>query len=159
MVWLLNISTRFVLGLFGFRPGFERHVTDEDILGVIIEGERSALIHAAEREMIEDVLDLGDRVIRSIMTPRPDVAWIDAEKPQEAIAKTVRDCPYPQLLVCRATIDKVVGVVRKQDLLNQVLDGGSVDVTTALQTALIVPERTSILRTIASFERRWSTRR
>ena len=87
------------------------------------------------------------------MTPRPDVAWIDVEKPQEAIVKTVRDCPYPQLLVCCATIDKVVGVVRKQDLLNQVFDGGSVDVTRALQTALIVPERTSILRTIALFRK------
>jgi len=153
LVWLLNISTKLVLGLFGFRPGFERRLTDEDILGVISEGERSGLIHAAEREMIEGVLDLGDRLIRTIMTPRPDVAWIDIEEPQQVIVKTVRDCPYPQLLACRGTIDKVVGVVRKQDLLNQVLDGGAVDVARALQTALIVPERTSILRTITLFRK------
>jgi putative hemolysin len=153
VVWLLNISTVSVLGLFGFRPGFERHVTDEDILGVIIEGEKSGLIHAAEREMIEDVLDLADRVVRSIMTPRPDVAWINIDASPEAIVKTIRDCPYPQLLVCRGTIDKVVGVVRKQDLLNQALDAPSLDVTKALHAPLVVPERTSILRTIALFRK------
>ncbi len=153
VVWLLNVSTVSVLGLFGFRPGFERHVTDEDILGVIIEGEKSGLIHAAEREMIEDVLDLADRAVRSIMTPRPDVAWIDIDASQEAIAKMIRDCPYPQLLACRGTLDKVIGVVRKQDLLNQALDARSLDVTKALHAPLVVPERASILRTIALFRK------
>lgn len=153
VVWLLNVSTVSVLGLFGLRSGFDRHVTDEDILGVIIEGERSGLIHAAEREMIEDVLDLGDRVVRTIMTPRPDVAWINIDASQEAIVRTIRDCPYPQLLVCRGTMDKIIGVVRKQDLLNQALDGPSLDVTKALQSPLVVPERASILRTIALFRK------
>jgi hypothetical protein len=36
-VWLLNFSRAFILRLVGLHPGFERHVTDEDILGVIIE--------------------------------------------------------------------------------------------------------------------------
>jgi len=153
IVWLLNITTVSILGLFGLRPGFERHVTDEDILGVIIEGEKSGLIHAAEREMIEDVLDLADRVVRSIMTPRPDVAWINIDASQEAIVKTIRDCPYPQLLVCRGALDKVVGVVRKQDLLNQALEAPALDVAKALHTPLVVPERTSILRTIALFRK------
>jgi putative hemolysin len=98
------------------RPGFQHHVTDEDIIGVLIEGEKAGLIHAAEREMIEDVLDLSDRAARTIMTPRPDIIWIDLDGEQDATIKTIRDCPYAQLLVCRGTLDDVVGVVRKQDL-------------------------------------------
>jgi magnesium and cobalt exporter, CNNM family len=151
LVWLLNLSTVSLLGMFGFRPGFERRLTDEDIIGVLIEGEKSGLIHAAEREMIEDVLDLADRSVGTIMTPRPDVAWIDIEAPQAVIAKSVRDCPYPQVLACRGTIDKLVGIVRKQDLLEQALEHGSLDVTKALQSPLIIPERTSILRTLDLF--------
>ena len=153
LVWLLNVSSTWILNFFGLRPGFERHVTDEDIIGVILEGEKAGLIHAAEREMIEDVLDLTDRSVRTIMTPRPDVAWIDADGPQDAIVSTIRGCPYPQLIVCRGTIDKVVGVVRKQDLLNQALDGSSLDVMPSLQPPLIVPERTSILRTLDLFRK------
>ncbi|MBV8510473.1 MAG: HlyC/CorC family transporter [Xanthobacteraceae bacterium] len=151
LVWLLNATTTRILGLFGWQPGFERRVTDEDIVGVLLEGEKAGLIHAAEREMVEDVLDLTDRPIRAIMTPRPDVVWINADAPQDAIARTIRTCPFPQLIVCHGTIDKVVGVVRKQDLLNQALDGASLDIRQELQPPLIVPERTSILRTLDLF--------
>ena len=142
-----------MLGLLGLRPGFERHVTDEDILGVIIEGEKSGLIHAAAREMIEDVLDLTDRAVRTIMTPRPEVAWIDLDDPQDTIRETIRESPYAQLLACRGTIDAVVGVVRKQDLLNQVLDAPPLNVTKVLHTPLSLPERTSILRTLDLFKK------
>ena len=153
LVWLLNITTASILGLLGLRPGFERHVTDEDILGVIIEGEKSGLIHAAEREMIEGVLDLTDRAVRTIMTPRPEVTWINLEHSQDAILKTIRECPYAQLLVCNGTLDKFIGVVRKQDLLNQALAAGPLDLKKTLHLPLTIPERTSILRTLDLFRK------
>jgi putative hemolysin len=152
-VWLLNASTVPVLGLLGMRPGFERHVTDEDILGVIIEGEKSGLIHAAEREMIEDVLDLTDRAIRTIMTPRPDIVWIDLDASADAVAKAIDRCPYAQLLVCRGSLDNFVGVVRKQDLLSQALAGTPLNLAKALHAPLPIPERTSILHTLDLFRR------
>ena len=153
VVWVLNVSTVSLLGLLGLRPGFERHVTDEDILGVIVEGEKSGLIHAAEREMVEDVLDLTSRAVNAIMTPKPDVVWIDLDAPPETIVQTVRACPFAQLLVCRRTMDNVIGVVRKQDLLNQALDRVPIDVSKALQAPLLIPESVSILRALDLFRR------
>jgi putative hemolysin len=153
VVWVLNVSTVSLLGLLGLRPGFERRVTDEDILGVIIEGEKSGLIHAAEREMVEDVLDLTGKAVNTIMTPKPELVWIDLDAPREATLKTVRACPFAQLLVCRRTIDNVIGVVRKQDLLNQALDGAPMDVGSALHPPLMVPEGVSILRALDLFRK------
>ena len=153
LVWLLNVSTSSILGLLGLRPGFERHVTDEDILGVIIEGEKSGLIHAVEREMIEGVMDMSDRAVRTIMTTRPEVSWINLDDPRDAVLKMIRECPYAQLLVCRGAIDKIIGVVRKQDLLNQTLDALPLDVTKALHAPLTVPEHTSILQTLGLFRK------
>jgi CBS domain containing-hemolysin-like protein len=153
VVSLLNASSVSVLGLIGLRPGFERHVTDKDILGVIIEGEKSGLIRADEREMIEDVLDLTDRPVKMIMTPRPEIDWIDLDGPTDAILKTIRQCPFAQLLVCRGTIDTIIGVVRKQDLLNQALEGLPLDIMKALHAHFTVPEGTSILRTLDLFRK------
>ena len=153
LVWVLNASANLVLRVFGVRAGFERHLTDEDIAGVLIEGEKSGLIHAAEREMIEDVLDLADRPISAIMTPRPDVIWINVDGPEAATIKAIRECPFAQLLVCRGTLDHVAGIVRKQDLLDQSLDGRSLDITGSLQPPLAVPEQTSILRTLEVFRK------
>jgi putative hemolysin len=153
LVWLLNISTASILGLLGLRPGFERHVTDEDVLGVIIEGEKSGLIHAGEREMIEEVLDLTDRTVRTIMTPRPEITWINIDEPQDTMLRTIRECPYAQLLVCRDSLDKFIGVVRKQDLLNQALGGTPLDVMKVMHAPLTIPERTSILHTLDHFRK------
>jgi putative hemolysin len=129
LVWVLNASANLVLRIFGVRVGFERRLTDEDIAGVLIEGEKSGLIHAAEREMIEDVLDLADRPVSAIMTPRPDVVWVNVAGPEAATVKAIRECPYAQLLVCQGTLDQVIGIVRKQDLLDQSLYGRSLDIT------------------------------
>jgi magnesium and cobalt exporter, CNNM family len=133
LVCVLNAAANLVLRILGIKAGFERRLTDEDIASVLIEGEKSGLIHAAEREMIEDVLDLADRPVSTVMTPRPDVVWIDVDEPEAATVKAIRECPYAQLLVCRGTLDNVAGVVRKQDLLNQSLDGHSLDLTQCLR--------------------------
>jgi putative hemolysin len=152
VVWTLNAATGWLLNLMGLRPGFERHVTDEDIMGVLIEGERSGLIHAAEREMIEGVLDLTARKVSAIMTPRPAVAWIDFDQPKNEILAAIGRCPYAQLLVCRGSIDRLVGVVRKQDLLDQALGAAPpLDIGKALHAHLTIPEHTSILRTLDLF--------
>ena len=50
-------------------------------------------------------------------------------------------------------MDHVAGIVRKQDLLDQSLDGHSLDITRSLQPPLAVPEQTSILRTLEVFRK------
>jgi putative hemolysin len=153
VIWLLDVSTKFILHLVGLRPGFERKVTDEDIQHLIREAERSGVLHKIEREMVEGVLDLENRPVRTIMTPRPDVAWVDLDQPKDAIVSKIRACPYAQLLASRGSIDEVAGVVRKQDLLEQVLGGIAFDIQSLLQPPLVVPEGASILRTLDLFRK------
>jgi putative hemolysin len=152
-IWLLNGSARLLLRLLHLRPRFERALTEEDIHYLVAEGARLGVIHAVERDMIEGVLDLSDSPVRSIMTPRPQVQWVDLNAPKEQILGQVRSCPHAQLLVCRGSIDEVVGIVRKQDLIDQVLDGRSPDVEQVTRPPLIVHESTAILRTLDLFRK------
>ncbi|MGA2398855.1 MAG: hemolysin family protein [Steroidobacteraceae bacterium] len=151
LVWFVDLSTSFVLRIAGLKPGFERAVTEEEIHTLIAEGERSGAIQASERQMIEGVLDLADNAVRTIMTPRPDVAWIDLELPKEKILDDIRTSPHAQMLVSRGSIDELVGIIRKQDLLDQALAKREMDVEKALHPPLIVPESASILRTLDLF--------
>jgi putative hemolysin len=123
IIWVLNSSTKLALWLLRVRPRLERSVTEEDIHYLVAEGARLGVLHAVERDMIEGVLDLADNPVRSIMTPRPRVPWVDLGRPTDEVLKNVRSCPHAQLLACRGSIDEIVGVVRKQDVLDQVLDG------------------------------------
>ncbi|MGA8748270.1 MAG: CNNM domain-containing protein, partial [Pseudolabrys sp.] len=77
LVWLLSGSTRLLLRLLHVRPRLQRALTEDDIHYLVAEGARLGVIHAVERDMIEGVLDLADSPVRTIMTPRPRVQWVD----------------------------------------------------------------------------------
>ncbi|HBZ71203.1 MAG TPA: hypothetical protein DEP35_16330 [Deltaproteobacteria bacterium] len=150
---VLDRSTKFILRFMGLRPGFERRVTDEDIQSLIRQAEKSGVLHKVEREMVEGVLDLEKRAVRTIMKPRPDIAWIDLDEPKDLTVRKIRECPYAQLLASRGSIDELVGVVRKQDLLEQFIAGVPLDLVRLLKPPLVVPEGASILRAIDLFKR------
>lgn len=152
-IWLLNQSTRLTLRLFGLRPRFERAMTEDDIHYLLAEGARLGVIHSVERDMIEGVLDLADSPVRTIMTPRPRVRWLDLNGPNQEMLDQIRSCPYAQLLVSRGGIDDVVGVVRKQDLLDRMLANELPDVEEVMRPPLVLHESTTILKTIDLFRK------
>lgn len=56
-----------------------------------------------ERYMINGVLTLASRSIRSIMTPRGDISWVDANRPVDEIRIQLLDTPHSLFPVCRGT--------------------------------------------------------
>jgi len=151
ILWVLNGSSNFVLRRMGVDSEIKQTVTEEDIHSVVAEGAKLGVIHHVERDMIEGVLDLADSAVQMIMTPRPHLAWIDINEPQESIRCKLEKCPYAQMLVSRDSIDEVVGIVRKQDLLDQSLRGEQLDITRVVRPPQIIPEGTSILRALELF--------
>jgi CBS domain containing-hemolysin-like protein len=107
----------------------------------------------AEKQMIRGVLGLADRVVASIMTPRPAIVSVNLNDPKEVVLATIRNSPHAQLLVSQGSLDRVVGIVRKQDLLNLCLDSKPPDVQTVMQSPLIVRDAASILDTIELIKR------
>jgi predicted tellurium resistance membrane protein TerC len=77
----------------------------------------------AQRHMVSEVLRLADRRVDAIMTAREDVAWVDAAAAPERILEEVRDLPHREFPVALGTLDRITGVVRKEDLL----DGEALD--------------------------------
>jgi putative hemolysin len=153
VIWLLNMSTHLVLRVLGIKPRREQAMSEEDIHYLVAEGARLGVIHSAERDLIEGVLDLADNSVSAIMTPRPSLQWLDLETPRNEILERIRSCPYAQLLVCRGAVDQLVGVVRKQDLLDQFLTGKPPDVEQVTRAPLVVHESTTILRMLDLFRK------
>ena len=105
----------------------------------------------ARRDRARSPANGAQDVERRIMTPRPRIQWVDLEEPAQQVLSRVRSCPHAQLLACRGSIDEIVGIVRKQDITDQVLDGRPPDVETIARPPLIVHEATTILRTLDLF--------
>ena len=154
LVAALGWSSRVVLRLLGVQPRRDQTVTEEEIISLVAEGAESGVFAKMERRMIEGVLRLADRPVRSIMTPRRNVVWIDPDDDPQEIVHRVLACDFSRFLVCRGSVDEVIGVVRKKDLLNLCLTGNPLDLRSVGRQPLVVPETVSVLKTLDLFRSR-----
>ncbi|WAI18520.1 MAG: TerC family protein [Buchnera aphidicola (Acyrthosiphon caraganae)] len=70
-----------------------------------------------ERYMINGVLTLSGRSIRSIMTPRSNISWVNTEKNNDEIRMQLLDTPHSLFPVCKGELDEIIGIVRAKELL------------------------------------------
>src|SRR3546814_8990988 len=116
---------------------------------MIAEGTRRGVFAPAERQMIEGVLRLADRPVRSIMTPRPNVIWLDPADSPDEIRREINDSGNSRFLFCRGDIDEVVGIIHTKDLLDRLLQGQSFDLRAAAhKKPLVIHENTPIPRLV-----------
>ncbi len=151
VAWLLAASTEGLLKLLRLPTTREQTVTEEEVKSLIAEGTQSGVFEPVERQMIEGVLRLADRGVRAIMTPRPDVIWLDVNDSLEVIATEIRDSGYSRFLVCHGVVDEVQGIVSAKTLLDRVLCGQALDLRAVMIEALIVHDGTPVLRLLELF--------
>lgn len=70
-----------------------------------------------EQYMINGVLTLGIRSIRSIMTPRNEISWININQNNIKIRNQLLDTPHSLFPVCKGELDKIIGIVRAKEFL------------------------------------------
>ena len=151
----LNGLGNLVLRLFGLRPGNveESLHSPEELKLLIAASQEGGLLQEAQQEVVERVLNIGDRRISDIMTPRVDVDWIDINDNREEILRSIRECRHGQLLVGKGSIDEPLGMILKRDLLDLVLDGQPPDPMTVIRQPLVIHEATRIFKVLEQFKR------
>ncbi len=70
-----------------------------------------------ERYMINGVLTTAQRSLRSIMTPRGEISWVDAEQSEDEIRRQLLSSPHSLFPVCRGELDEIIGIVRAKEML------------------------------------------
>jgi putative hemolysin len=145
VIWLLSSSSSLVMRLLGAHRPIDSAVTEEEVKAVVAEGATSGAIEREERQMIERVLRLADKPVRALMTPRNELEWINRAGPPAEVAERVRASPVTRFIVADGRIDNVVGVVAAKDLLDQVLEGGTLSVARALRRPIVLPDTLSAL--------------
>jgi putative hemolysin len=152
-VWLLRNSTELVLRMLGLSAPRDSVVTEDEVRSLIAEGTRVGVFRPEERDMIEGVLRLADRTIRTIMTPRGEVSWVSLDATYEEVLQSLREERHVRLLVCDGSIDHPVGVVDATDVIRATSSGGELRLADVMRKTLIVPEQTRILDLIETFRR------
>ena len=135
-----------VLRLLGGRHAQQEHAEADDA------AEEAPAFAPEERNMVSGVLTLAERNVRSIMTPRSDISWVDLEADPEEIRKELLEVPHGFFPVCRGSLDEVVGVARAKDLLGELIRHGRID-EDSLRTPIYVQETTTAIKLIETLRR------
>jgi putative hemolysin len=145
LVRLLSLSTDLAMRLLRVRPKQETPVSEEEIKLLLQQGTRAGAFESAEQEMVEHVFRLGDAKVKALMTPRPEVVWLDLDDPAEEARRVVATRGHSRFPVARGELDHVLGVVYVKDLLADGLDGQPFDLEASLRPALYLPETVTAL--------------
>ncbi|MBV8158602.1 MAG: TerC family protein [Dyella sp.] len=113
----------------------------------------AAVFGKDELAMVQGVLDLAHRPVRSIMTPRPEINWIDPRESVEQLRAEVSASSHAWLPVAGDDLDQLVGVASSRDLLASLLEHGRIEVEQVVRKPLTVLESLSVLRLIEEFRR------
>jgi putative hemolysin len=145
IVWVLDVSGRLVLGLLGQTGESEEKVTDEEVKTIIAEAESAGVLEEEERDMITGVMRLADRSARGLMTPRLDVEFIDLNDPPEEMIAQLRAIRHSVVPVQDGSVDAIVGVIVRKDLLDVLFAGEQFDVRAMVKQAPVVMDRSSAI--------------
>lgn len=150
-VWVLRKSSDAVLRMLSLDRPRDSSISEEEVKALVAEGTAAGVFKPQERQMIEGVMRLADRPVRALMTPRPDIVWVDAKADKAAILRAVQGGRYSRLLVCEGTVDEPVGVVHTKDLLPIALSDQPLDLSKISKQPLIVPDNATSLRLLEMF--------
>lgn len=143
-----------MLRLLGVRAHTDPGVTEEEIRALVEQGAESGVVQPAEHQLVERVFRLGDRQVAALMTPRPDVDWLDLDESPGAMHDELAEGRRSLLLVCRGDVDHVVGFVHAEDLLARAVRGEAIDAAALealAQPPLFVPETAPAFRLLEQF--------
>jgi putative hemolysin len=151
IVYFLSAATEFGLRLIGVKHADEPAITEKEIRLLIDQGTQAGTIEETEQDLLERVFRFGDRQVSSLMTPRPDILWIDLESSEEVLRQELAGSEYSRLPVCQGVVDKVMGIVQVKDLLAQVLKGEPLNPEVCLRKPLFVPETAPAQQVLEKF--------
>lgn len=153
VVHLLSASTDLVLRVLGIGPSTEPQVTEEEIKVLIEQGTEAGTFEEAEQDMVERVFRLGDRPVNALVTPRPDIVWLDLEGSAEENRQKIMESAHSRFPVCQGGLDNVLGMLHVTDLLGRSLSGQALDLTVSLRQPVFVPESTRGLKVLELFKK------
>lgn len=149
----LEVSSSALIRLLRLREDEEPPVTESEIAVLLDQGTEAGVFVEAERDLIGRVFELGDQRAVNLMTPRPEVAWLDLEDPFDVNRELIVTSHRSILPVAMSSLDDIRGVVRAKDILAGIQSGEERELGTYLRPVEFVPEGLPALRLLETFKR------
>jgi len=98
-------------------PDKEEEASEEEIQAFIDAGQEEGILEHDEGEMIQSIVQFGDKVVREVMTPRTHIVAIDINAPLEKLVQVIISRRHARIPVYRDDLDNIEGVIHERDIL------------------------------------------
>lgn len=149
-VIVLDQATGVLLRVMGSKAQTDAGVTGEEIGVMVAQGTEAGVFEEAQQDMMESVIEMHERRISTLMTPRPDIVWLEVDDSREDLSELLAEHPHSRFPVCRGGLDQILGVVHMKDLLADFLENKALDLAARAQKPLTIPETISITKALES---------
>src|SRR5690606_35509109 len=127
LIWVLNGFANFLLRLVGIQPHpHEGAHSSEELQYLLDKGKESGDLNNAEHELVKNVFDFNQRIVKNIMVSRTKIVAIEVTDTTDESIETVMEGGYSRIPIYDVNIDQIVGVVHTKDILPLVARGQEV---------------------------------
>lgn len=145
-IWLLNTFANFILSLFGVNAvhGDESHHSSEELQYLLEQGKESGALDSNEHELIKNVFDFNERVVKNIMVPRTKISGIDISATPDELLDCLITEGYSRMPVYDDTVDKIVGIIHAKDILHLIARKTDFELKDIIRKPYFIPETKKI---------------
>lgn len=145
-IWILNGFANVVLKLFGISSigGHDSVHSTEELYYLLDQGKESGALDTNEHELIKNVFDFNERVVKNIMVPRTKISGIELSTPRTEVVEKIIAEGYSRLPVYDDIIDKIIGIVHAKDILPLLADNKDWALSDIIRKPYFVPETKKI---------------
>ena len=156
LVAFLTGITRAITRPFGADVSRAAQITADELKLIIERGGQQGILEAEEEQMINAVIELGDRRLHEVMVPRIDIVALSAAASLEAAVDTIVEEGHSRVPVYEESIDEVIGILYAKDLLPFLnsSSGPRPTVRSIMRAPLFAPESMSIDDLLHDFQRK-----
>lgn len=142
LIWVLNGFANVILKALGISnvAGHEAHHSSEELQYLLEQGKESGALETNEHELIKNVFDFNERVVKNIMVPRTKISGIELTTPHQELLDTIIKEGYSRIPVYDDTIDKIVGIVHAKDILPLLVNNNELVLKDIIRKPYFIPE-------------------
>lgn len=153
-IWFLNATSNVALRMMGVKKvGEEDFHSEEELRLILTESEEGGAIKPSENELIQNVFDFDDRIVKQVMVPQNRVIALDVELGKNEIIKQVIEEGFSRLPIFLGDIDNVIGIVHSKDLLRAIIDNKFRSLKEIMRPVHFIPESMKINELLRDFQK------
>jgi putative hemolysin len=156
LVAVLTGITNAVVRLFGAEVSSEAQITAEELRLIVERGGEQGILEAEEEQMINAVIELGDRRVHEVMVPRIAMVSLPVTTTLDEAIETIVEQGHSRIPIYEESIDEIVGILYAKDLLPFLRESAPEHpaMRSLLRTPVLVPESMTVDDLLHELQRR-----